>query len=458
VLAGTNFDRPRSEHGRAFPVLKQLEPEQALHLLASLAQDATEIPESLVAPRLRSRNHRERIEAAVIFRKFGFSRETEQILREEIAKPYAFREIWSIGKGREDTQFRDKAYLAMALAAHAANLDALRPFTDYTRYYRDVRIGLALGLGFRGKSDGYPLLEKLAHDPIFTVHRESANAAIQIADAEMFAGRHVARLKLPPREPLRPEYPPPGPSQFADRTPEPAAVAGSVTLDANDSQAVIKVLKLAIDPSQYKNVANTFARNAERMRIFDAGELARVLDFPATATQPLTPELEESLQAALDSPFPFAHYLAARLIAVRKESKFVSRLSEKLPGCVAAADTVGFYWYADTLGRLQGRSAVAVLAKWAQSRSYDRTYGPIGMAYGFAAARALGMIADDMQQAEIVSLLSSDNVWLRAGVIDGLIERASPAVRGELQKLLANPPSAILEEEARYGLKRLTSK
>ena len=33
LLAGTNIDRPRSEHGRAFPIMKQLEPEQALHFL-----------------------------------------------------------------------------------------------------------------------------------------------------------------------------------------------------------------------------------------------------------------------------------------------------------------------------------------------------------------------------------------------------------------------------------------
>jgi hypothetical protein len=458
LLAGTNIDRPRSEHGRAFPVVKQLEAEQALHLLSTLAEDAREIPEPLIAARLRSTNHRERIEAAVIFRKFGFGRETEQILREEIAKPYAFREIWSIGKGRLDTQFRDKAYLAMALAAHATDLAALAEFTDYTRYYRDIRIGLALGLGFRGKGDGYPLLEKLAHDPIFTVHRECANAAIQVHDAEMFAGRNVARLNLPRPAPLRPEYAAPGEYRFAEHTPEPAGLPGNVTLDPDDPQVIVKALRAAVDPAQYQNVANTFARNAERMRIFDAGELARVLDFPATATQPLTPELEQALQAAFDSPFPYAHYLAARLIVLRKEARFVPQLVQKLPGCVKAADTVGFYWYADTLGRLKANEAIAALTSYSEPTTYERTYGPIGMAYGFAAARGLGMIADDASPAEITRLLSSDNVWLRAGVLDGLVERAGPTVSGELRKILANPPSAILEEEARYGLTRLTSK
>lgn len=458
VLAGTNIDRPRSEHGRAFPVIKQLEAEQALHLLSTLADNAGEIPEPLVAVRLRAANHRERIEASVIFRKFGFSRETEQILREEVAKPYAFREIWSIGKGRQDLNFRDKSYLAMALAAHATDLASLEPFTDYTKNFRDIRIGLALGLGFRGKADAYPLLLKLAHDPIFTIHRECFNAAVKIHDAEMFAGRNVARLKLPLREPLRPEYPAPGSYEFADRTVEPAALAGTAVLDANDPQVVVKALQAAVDASAYKNVGNGFARNAERMRIVDAGELAKVLELPSATKHPLTPELEQALRAAIDSPYPFAHYLAARLIALRNEKKLAAQLIEKLPACVTAADTVGFYWYADALGRVQAQEAAAVLSQFAQVKTYERTFGPVGMAYGFAAARGLGMIVDDMQTAEIARLLSSDNVWLRAGVIDGLIERQPDAVKAELQKILSNPPSAILEEEARYGLKRLTQK
>ena len=182
------------------------------------------------------------------------------------------------------------------------------------------------------------------------------------------------------------------------------------------------------------------------------------LDFPAAIQQPLTPELEQALQAALDSPYPFAHYLAAQLIAIRKESRFVPQLVQKLPGCITAADTVGFYWYADSLGRLNAKEAVAALAPYAAPKTFDRTYGPIGMAYGFAAARALGMIADDVPQSDIAALLTSDNVWLRAGVLDGLVERAGPSVTGELRKILANPPSAILEEEARYGLRRLTRK
>jgi hypothetical protein len=453
VLAGTNIDRPRSEHGRRFPVIEKLEPEQALHLLSTLAADRDEIPETLVAPLLRSENHRERIEAAVIFRKFGFGKETEQILREEVAKPYAFREIWSIGKGRLDTNFRDKSYLLMALAAGATDLAALEQFTDYTKYYRDIRLGLAIGLGFRGKADGYPLLQKLAHDPIFSVHRECFNASVAIECAELLAGHVAPRPALPSRVPLRPEYPAPGPYQFADRTPDPTTVPGTISLDLNDPQVAVKALQSAVDPKQYKSVGNTFARGAERMRIYDAGELATILESPVALKAPLTNELEQALVAAIESPFPFAHYLASRFVAQREEGKLAGPLTKSLPAYVAAADTVGFYWACDALGRLRAKEAVATLSQYAVEKSFDRTYGPTGMAFGFAAARALGMIADDMQRDEVTRLLSSDNVWLRAGVLDGLVERREPAIAAELKQLLARSPSAILEAEARFGLR-----
>lgn len=456
LLAGTNIDRPRSEHGRAFPVLKQLEAEQALHLLACLAEKPNEIPESLVTPLLTSANHRERIEAAVIFRKFGFSPETERVLREEASQAYAFGEIWSIGKGRSDTQFRDKAYFLMALGAQGRDLAALEPFADYTRFYRDVRLGLAIGLGFRGTTDGYPLLEKLARDPIFSVHRQCANAAAQIEGMQLFAGREVPRLKLPLREPLKAEYPAPGAYAFADRTADPLSLPGSISLDLDDPAVLVTALQSAIDGPQHKNLNNAHARNADRMRILDAGELARVLDNPEVATRgPLTPELQEALTAALDSPYPFAHYLATRLIAIRQERTLILQLVQKLTAYPAAADTVGFYWTADTLGRLRAAEAVEPLTQVAVGKTFSGTYGSIGMAYGFAAARGLGMIADAGDHAAMANLLASDNVWLRAGVIDGLVEQGDAGVIGELEKIIAESPNAILEEEARYGLQRL---
>ncbi len=454
VLAGSNIDRPRSEHGRMFPVLKELSAEQAVHLLASFAVSREEFPEPLVAKLLVSANHRERIDAAVVFRRFGFGPETEAVLRNEIGKPYAFREIWSIGKGRPDVDFRDKSYLMMALAAHAQDLAALQPFTDYTKFYRDIRLGMAIGLGFRGRADAAPLLQRLANDPLFTVHRECENAVIAIRDAELLAGAPITPIALPARNPLKADYPAPGAFAFANQTPD-QPVAGAVpVLNVNDPAAIVLALQAAVDAKQYANVGNSFARNASRMRLHDAGTLAAILDTPELLKAPLSPDMEKALTTALDSPFPFAHYLACQVIARRQESKFAPQLIQKLPQYVAAADTVGFYWAADALGRLKAPEALPVFRQLAVDTPQPSTFGPRGMAYGFAAARGLGLMGNAKSQ-EATALLASPNVWLRAGVLDGLIEGDPAAAVGLLRSTRDEAANAFLEAEASYGLHRL---
>lgn len=461
LLKGCNLDRPYSEHGHPFPVLKQLETQQALQFLACLAVAAQEIPEAEVAATLKTdpartdleSSARERIEAAVIFRKFGFSAATEKVLLAEISAPYAFREIWSIGKGRFDTYYRDKAYLLMALATHTRDLQSVAQFADYTKYLRDIRMGLALGLGFRGTPDGIPLLQQLAHDPIFTVHRDCEYATVLIRDHELYAGRDVPEIKLARRQPLRSEYPAPGAFKFAVRTPDPLEGPAKFSTSGSPEEQVLAVFKSAVDATQYASVGNTFARNAERMRIFDADRMVKLVDAPEAQKTPLTPALEAAVNAAVESPFPFAHFLAARFITSRQEARFIPALIKKLPACVESADTVGFYWIADALGRLRAQEALPVLAEFAAEKTYPKTYGSIGMAYGFAAARGVGLIADGMQKAEVTRLLESENVWLRAGVLDGLIARGDATeVAPYLRQLLAEAPNAFLEEEARYGM------
>ena len=448
VLAGTNIDRPRSEHGRAFPTIDALAPEQAIHLLANLLEPGETFDETAVAKLLTSPSHRERIDAAVVLRRCGFGPETEAILRAEIAKPYAFREIWSIGKGRSDTQFRDKAYLAMALAAWAKDLTALEEFTDYRKYYRDIRIGLAIGLGFRGTPDAVPLLTKLAGDPIFSVHREAEYAAIAIRDRTP----GTALAALPAHRPLKADYAPQG-FAFASREPEPLTASG-VRIDGNDPRAAIAALQSAVDATKYANVGNTFARNASRMRIADALEPAKILTAEAVLKAPLTPELEAALKAAFDSPYPYAHWLAAQLVARRGDAALAGHIGSKLPQYVQAADTVGFHWAAEALGRLKSEAALPALQAVAVAAPQQNTYGAPGMAYGFSAARAIGMIAP-AEDAAMRDLLASENVWLRAGAIDGLVERGDPRIIEQLRDLADDAPSAFLEFEARFGLRRL---
>jgi hypothetical protein len=300
-----------------------------------------------------------------------------------------------------------------------------------------------------------PLLERLAHDPIFLVHRECDNAGGEIRDAELLAGRTPPVWTIPPRSP-RGE--PARAFEFVDRTPEPVGLPGTISLDVNDPDVVLKALQSVVDAAQYKNVGNGFARNAERMRLIDSAEIARVLDPNVARKPPKTPEFDAALSAALDSPYPFAHYVATRLITLRGETLFAPKIAGKLPDWIAAADTVGVYWGADALGRIGSAASGDVLTRIAVEKSYDRTFGPIGMAYGFAAARGLGMLAQDLSDGAVARALASENVWLRAGVLDGLVERGRVDIGPALEKLAIDSPNAILMEEARFGLKTIQSR
>src|SRR5262249_51115933 len=137
--------------------------------------------EERVVPLLRSANHRERIDAAVLLGRTGFGKRAEDALAVEAAKPYAFPEIWSIGKGMPDDNVRDKAYFVMALARDASDVERLRPFADPRRLARDVRYGLTHGLAFRGNPDAIPLLKEMAtRDPITLVRQQARYALADI--------------------------------------------------------------------------------------------------------------------------------------------------------------------------------------------------------------------------------------------------------------------------------------
>src|SRR5262249_24322052 len=156
LLKGINLERPFSEHGRPFNVVKQLGAEEALWLLGCLIDPTADLGtvierdelEGLVVPFLASENHRERIDTAVLLGVTGFGQKTAEALAAEIAKPYSFPEIWSMGKGMPDVNFRDKAYMVQTLARHIDRVDRLRRFADPRKMTRDVRYGLTHGLGF----------------------------------------------------------------------------------------------------------------------------------------------------------------------------------------------------------------------------------------------------------------------------------------------------------------------
>ena len=174
ILQGINLERPFAEHRRPFPVVEAIQSEQALWLLGCLAVDRSEVPESAVVPYLKSANHRDRIDAAVLLGRLGFGAEAADTLAAEATAPYPFQEIMGIGKSHLDPNFRDKCYLVMALAHQVHDVERLQPFADPRKCYRDIRYGLAVGLGQRGRPDGISLLSRLAtSDPVSAIRRQA---------------------------------------------------------------------------------------------------------------------------------------------------------------------------------------------------------------------------------------------------------------------------------------------
>src|SRR5262249_18960475 len=156
--------------------------EEALWLLGCLLDPRADLGkvikrqelEDLAVPHLTAKNHRERIDAAVLLGITGFGPKAAGALAAEGAKPDPLPQIASMGKGMPDPNFRDKAYFTMTLARHIADPARLKPFADPKKMTRDVRYGLTHGLAFRGNADGVPLLaEMAARDPITLIRQQA---------------------------------------------------------------------------------------------------------------------------------------------------------------------------------------------------------------------------------------------------------------------------------------------
>ena len=459
VLKGINLERPYSEHGRTFPVVEQIEPEQALWLLGCLVkedEDASILPKpeemlGLFAPYLTSLNWRERIDATVLLNRLGTTPQIADLLATEIAKPYGFREILSIGKGRPEPNYRDKCYMLMALAHHTDRVQQLEPFADPKRWYRDIRYGLALGLGYRGKPDGIGLLLRLAtREPVSVIRRQALESLRAIQETQRLAGQPVPRVDWP--EPAAPEtvHPPrpldwPGPVTQKERRP-------------STQPRTLEELKQAVaggfSSERYRNLNNTNnqAPGATRMMIHGSDALVKALEelarrFPEAA--------EPLLRKLLDSPYPFAHYLALQQLAEGGYPGLEGLLVTKLDVYAKSADAAGFYWICEVLASRGARAAVAPLAKYAQPKVWPGLHGPIGMGYGYPAAKALARLASDTSHPEVARLLKETNIWLRAGAIAGLSRAKTPGVLPLLQRLQGQHPPALVRAEAALARNRL---
>jgi hypothetical protein len=438
-------------------VVKQVGPEEALWLLGCLLDSDADLGtvmtrpelERALVPCLTSANHRERIDAAVLLGLTGFGDDTAEALTREVAKPYAFPEIASIGKGMPDDNFRDKAYLVQALARHIADVDGLRQFADARKRTRDVRYGLTHGLALRGKADAIPLLKELAtHDPIALMRQQARYALAEVQDAYRLAGRPVPEVVLPEAQPLEALYPPRGLTWPERRPPE---APRAVVPPPADVEGLGKYLERALSAAHFRNLNNAQASGATRMMTADVEETREAFDalgaLPGAAGR-------RPLLAALDSPYPYAHYLALQGLGRRGERDVIPRLTANLDASLKAQDFVGFWWTCEALGRLRAEEALPVLARLARAGNPPGSYGPEGMPVGYIAAATVARIAANAKQVDVAPLLQSDNPWLRAGALRGLAEAKAPGVQKLLREASGPEEPALVRQEARVQLQR----
>jgi HEAT repeat protein len=193
-------------------------------------------------------------------------------------------------------------------------------------------------------------------------------------------------------------------------------------------------------------------QGTERMMIAHVEETRRA--FEGFARHPEKAAFN-TLATALETPYPYAHYLAAGVLAKRGDKAAVPVLIKKLDSYVKVRDTVGFWWVAEALARLKAREAMPVLAKYAAPANPSGTFGPEGNVTGYIAARSLARIAADAADPAVARLVKNDNVWLRAGALRGLAEARAAGVNDLLRAAAEEDAPALVRYEARVQLNRL---
>lgn len=455
ILKGVNLERPFAEHHRPFPVVERIEPEQALWLLGCLAVDRSETPTAAVVSYLTSDNWREKIDASVILNLHGFGPEAADVLAIEAAKPYSFQEIMGIGKSHFDTNFRDKAYMVVALAHHVEDVERLRTFADPILRYRDVRYGLAVGLGQRGRPDGIDLLTEMAtRDPISVIRRQSRQSLRTIQETQGAAGNPVPNIGLPEEAPLEAYYPP-----RRLEWPDPLVVATPQTTLAEPAslEDLQRRVSEGLQADHYRdlNNSNNQAPGAKRMMISGITPLARAVDLLCAEYPESSPPL---LRQLLDSPYPTAHYLALEASIERRPADWDALLIAKLGAFAKSADTVGFYWTCQSLAQSDAQAALPALAGYATGEHPAGLHGPVGMGYGYSAAKALAQLAGRIDHPQTQRMLADDNIWIRAGAVAGLTEADAPGVERLLGRLLDRHEAGIIQNHAAVGLSQLEAR
>jgi hypothetical protein len=363
-----------------------------------------------------------------------------------------------IGKSHYDTNFRDKCYMVAALAHHADEVETLRPFVLPKAWYRDVRYGLAIGLGRRGKLDGIPLLGRLAvGDPISVIRRQARASLRAIQEKRRLAGDPVPVIRLSDPMPFEAVYPPRGlewPEPVVVQRPSAEAPAAETARYLR--QQIAKGLEA--DHFRDLNNSNNQAPGATRMMVTGIQSLS--LAFTTLADE-YPKSCGDVATVLLDSPYPFAQYLALRELVRGSCRVAEDRLIASLDKCAKATDTVRFYWTCEALAAQRIDRAIPSLVRFTVDDDprgpYDPAglHGPAGMGFGYPAAKAVARTIGQIPHPQVQRLLDSDNIWIRAGALEGLIEARAPGIEQLLTEMLKVHQPGLIRDHALVGLARL---
>jgi hypothetical protein len=339
--------------------------------------------------------------------------------------------------------------MVMALAHRIDDVAKLATFADPLTRYRDIRYGLAVGLGCRGTPDGIALLSKLAtEDPISAVRRQARESLRAIQEKQRLAGRPVPRVDVPAELPFEAWYPPRGLTW-----PEPLVVSRPASNGPGPEtfEALKRKISEGLESEHYRdlNNSNNQAPGATRMMISGIDPLSSAV----TALSEGYPEsCEPVIRTLVDSPYPFAHYLALRELAQGKYPNMDDTLVRTLDKSARSADTVGFYWTCEALAARKVDRAVPALVRFTTEDSPVGIHGPAGMGLGYPAAKAVARLAGRIAHPEVQRLLHNENHWIRAGALAGLVESPAPGIDELLRELLEEHQSGLVRDQAAVGL------
>src|SRR5262249_31960152 len=143
-----------------------------------------------------------------------------------------------------------------------------------------------------------------------------------------------------------------------------------------DAAALTKYVEKCLAAGNFRNLNNAHAAGAEHMMIKHVEQTRR--SFAALAKLP-GESGRKPLLAALDTPYPYIHYLALGALAKRGELEAIPTLTKKLDAFLTTQDTVGFWWCCEALARLKAKDALPTLSKHATATNPPGTFGPEGM-------------------------------------------------------------------------------